>query len=389
MLALGAALVARGHTVGFETWERWREFVEAAGMAFIPAPEHKVFPTVGEPLAPYEAVAHAVAITRPAVAAFGPAVVVHDVLTLAPALSAELEGIPTATLIPHVHPAPAPDAPPYSLGARLPSRGVGRRLWRAVSGPAAGGLRRGERELDDVRRRLGLPPSGRLFGGLSERLVIVGSFPQLEYPRDWRPHEHVVGPLLWEPPAADVGLPPGDAPLVVVAPSTAQDPGHRLLRAALAGLGSLPVRVLATWNRRPLDRPVHVPANTRLVEWISYSRTMPPADIVVSHGGAGTLARSLAAGCVPVVVPAAGDQNENAARVDWAGVGIRLPWRFLSPATLRWTVARALAEPGLRDRASALGRWAAEHDGTERAADLVEELAGVSPRSTAARAGTR
>src|SRR3954452_22277663 len=186
MLALGSRLAVRGHTVGFETWERWREFVEAAGMAFIAAPEHKVFPTVGEPLAPYEAVAHAVAVTRPAVAAFGPEVVVHDVLTLAPALSAELEGIPTATLIPHVHPAPAPGAAPYSLGARLPSRGVGRRLWAARSGPAAAGLRRGERELDDVRRRLGLPPSGRLFGGMSERLVIVGSFPQLEYPRDWR-----------------------------------------------------------------------------------------------------------------------------------------------------------------------------------------------------------
>jgi UDP:flavonoid glycosyltransferase YjiC (YdhE family) len=385
MLALGSRLVARGHTVALETWERWRGYVEAAGMEFLPAPEHKVFPTAGEPLAPYEAVVHAVAVTRPAVAAFGPDVVVHDVLTLAPALSAELEGIHTATLIPHVHPAPAPAAPPYSLGARLPSRAAGRWLWRALSGPAEGGLRRGERELDDVRRRLGLAPAERFFAGMSERLVIVGSFPQLEYPRDWRPHEHVVGPLLWEPPADDVGLPPGDAPLVVVAPSTAQDPGHRLLRAALAGLGSLPVRVLATWNRRPLAGPARVAANTRLVEWIPYSRTMPPAEIVVSHGGAGTLARSLAAGCVPVVVPAAGDQNENAARVDWAGVGVRLPWRVLSPATLRWTVARALAEPGLADRAATIGRWAAEHDGAARAADLVEALAAerVSSRSTA------
>ena len=29
MLALGAALVGRGHEVSFETWRRWREHVEA------------------------------------------------------------------------------------------------------------------------------------------------------------------------------------------------------------------------------------------------------------------------------------------------------------------------------------------------------------------------
>ena len=41
---------------------------------------------------------------------------------------------------------------------------------------------------------------------------------------------------MWEPPCAEVQPPPGDAPLVLVAPSTAQDPEHRLLQAVLAGL---------------------------------------------------------------------------------------------------------------------------------------------------------
>ena len=37
--------------------------------------------------------------------------------------------------------------------------------------------------------------------------------------------------------------------------------------------------------------------------------------------------------------------GENAARADWAGVGVRLPWRFLTPATLRLAVRRALEHP--------------------------------------------
>src|ERR1700759_2047104 len=120
MLALGAALVGRGHEVTFETWERWRGDVQAAGMRFVAAPEFPVFPTRERPLSPYEAVVAAVAQTRPAVAACAPDVVVHDILTLAPALSGELEGVPVATLIPHVYPVGVSGFPPYAFGARMP-----------------------------------------------------------------------------------------------------------------------------------------------------------------------------------------------------------------------------------------------------------------------------
>ena len=41
-----------------------------------------------------------------------PDVVVHDILTLAPALSGEILGLPVATLVPHVDPRTAPGAPP-------------------------------------------------------------------------------------------------------------------------------------------------------------------------------------------------------------------------------------------------------------------------------------
>ena len=55
VLALGAELVARGHDVGIETWQKWREPAEAAGMTFSAAPEYQVFPTRERPLKPYEA----------------------------------------------------------------------------------------------------------------------------------------------------------------------------------------------------------------------------------------------------------------------------------------------------------------------------------------------
>ena len=165
-------------------------------------------------------------------------------------------------------------------------------------------------------------------------------------------------------------------PLVLVAPSTAQDPEHTLLRSALEGLADAPVRVLATWNRRLPPVPLPVPDNARVVDWVSYSRTMPHCDVVVCHAGHGTLARALACGCAVVAAPAIGDMNENAARLDWSGAGVRVPRRFVSPRPIRLAVERALGEPSIRARARELGAWSEGHDAGETAARLVEQLAG-------------
>ncbi len=375
MLALGSRLVERGHEVTLETWRRWREHVEAAGMRFVAAPEYPVFPTQERPLQPYEAVVRAAEMTRRSLVEARPDVVVHDILTLAPALAAELEDLPVATLIPHVYPVGQSGFPPYALGARMPRTRLASRLWRVFDRPVATGLRQGRAELNETRSKLGLPPVTRFHGGLSQELCLVGTFPQLEYPRSWPESVRVVGPLMWEPPYHDVEAPPGSDPLVLVAPSTAQDPEHSLLRATLEGLGSERVRLLATWNRKPLPVPVKVAANTRLVEWISYSRTMPRCAVVICHAGHGTMVRALASGVPVLAVPHAGDMAENAARADWAGVGLRLPWRLLAPQTLRLVVRRALADPSLRQHAAGLARWAEKNDGAGLAADLVQDLA--------------
>ena len=378
MLALGRALRARGHDVTLQTWERWRVDAEREGLTFSPAPEYHVFPTQERPMKPLEAVVRATGETRPLVREAAPDVVVADILTLAPALAAELEGVPVATLVPHVDPRFEPGWPPYSIGARLPRSRLGRAGWRVFDPLVGRGLDLGRRELDETRRRLGLAPGGRRFGGVSEQLVLVATFPQLEYPRRVEPPgTHVVGPLLWEPEFGEVEPPPGEGPLVLVAPSTAQDAKHRLLRAAVDGLASLDgARVLATWNRRVPDPPLGVAgANTRLVEWVSYARTMPRCDVVICHGGHGTVVRALASGCAVVVAPAAGDQNENAARVDWAGVGVRIPRRLVSAASVRLAVERALADEAMRARARDLGAWLDSHDPGARAAELVEGLA--------------
>ncbi len=382
MIALGRSLAARGHDVTLQTWERWREPVEAEGLTFTPAPEYSAFPISEQPLDFYEAVVYTTRDTVALVRDLQPDVVVHDILTLGPALAGELAGVPRATLIPHVHPDTESGFPIYSFGALLPRTRLGRAFWHRAHLPVRRGLESGRLALNRTRERVGLPPLAHPHGGTSRDLALVATFPQLEYPRSWPSHVHVVGPLLWEPPAEEIPLPTTgsasgarDAPLVLVAPSTSQDPDHRLLHAALRGLADAPVRVLATWNRRLPSRPLSVPDNAKVVDWVSYARTMPHCDVVVCHAGHGTLVRALASGCPVVACPVAGDMNENAARLAWAGAGVRLPRRFISPRPIRHAVERALGEPSIRARARELAAWAAAHDAGAAAAVLVERLA--------------
>jgi UDP:flavonoid glycosyltransferase YjiC (YdhE family) len=362
--------------VCIETWERWREDCEREGMSFSPAPIYEVWPEGGSALKPYQAAVRASEQSAALIREFDPDAVVADILTVASSLAAQKEGRPWATLVPHVLPIAEPGFPPYSIGARYPRTRVGGRLWQLFDPLVGKGIEAGRVELNGARSRVGLPPLDHEHGGISRELTIVATFPHLEYPRHhWDPAMQVTGPLMWERPYGDVELPPGDDPLVLIAPSTAQDRDQRMLTAAVEGLADEPVRVLATYNRRPPPKPTDVPPNTRLVEWVSYARTMPLCDAVVCHAGHGTLVRSLASGVPVVACPAAGDMAENSARVAWAGAGVSLPRRLVSPRGVRLAVRRVLGEPSYAVRARELREWSELHDGAANAADHVEALA--------------
>ena len=249
------------------------------------------------------------------------------------------------------------------------ARGSARLLWRQTDRMVAVGLEQGRSEYNDCRARLGLAPLPYTHTGLSRSLTMVGTLPQLEYPRVWPSWLRVVGPLMWEPGGPAVDPPPGEGPVVLVAPSTSQDPSNSLLRAALDGLADEPVRVIAI-----AAEGVTAPANAVLVPWMSYARTMPRCDLVVTHGGHGTLARALASGCPVVVCPAGGDMAENAARVDWAGLGVRLAPRFCTPWGVRLAVRRALRTPSLWERAAEVAEWAFANPGPATAAAQLEGL---------------
>src|SRR6266566_4565941 len=119
-IALARELAGRGHDVLVETWERWREAVEAEGLGFTGAQEYTVYPPPGPDTPDGQTAAAAARALARLMEGFRPDLVVSDILTLAPTLAAEVAGVAHATLIPHVYPVQQPGMPMYSLGLRPP-----------------------------------------------------------------------------------------------------------------------------------------------------------------------------------------------------------------------------------------------------------------------------
>jgi MGT family glycosyltransferase len=383
-IALGRALSGRGHEVTIETWKERQAAVEGAGLGFAAAEEYRMFPPPDADWAEGTHAAEAARALLPLLEEMRPHAVVSDILTLAPALAAEAAGIPLATLIPHIYPVVEPGLPFFAIGLQPPRTPLGRRIWREGQRALEIGLEHGRKDLNRQRERLGLPPTERFHGGISPDLALVGTFPQLEYPRRWPAGVEVTGPMTFEMPHPEIELPPGDDPLVLIAPSTAHDSHNHLVRTGLKALSSEPVRIVATTNRVMPQSPIEVPDNAVLVDWLSYSQLMPAASLVISHGGHGTVARALAAGTPVLISPFIGDMSETAMRVDWTKVGLSLPWRLCHPSPLRWATQHILGDPSFARRAGEFASWARDHDGAERGAELVERLASTKTANSSA-----
>ena len=106
-----------------------------------------------------------------------------------------------------------------------------------------------------------------------------------------------------------------------------------------------------------------VPAHVRVEPWVDQHRVVERADLVVCHGGSGTVLGALAAGKPLVVVPSFADQFENGRRIAAAGAGVvveetgraigaaRTPLGEQDAPRIERAITTVLGEPSYRRRA--------------------------------------
>lgn len=120
---------------------------------------------------------------------------------------------------------------------------------------------------------------------------------------------------------------------------------HAPWAAILEGLADVDVDVVATVGGR-LDPATLGPlaANIRVERYVPQSFILDRAEVVVSHGGAGTLIGAATTGKVQLCVPIAADQWENADSLSAANAGVVLEPDERDVDTIRQSVQDLLAD---------------------------------------------
>jgi UDP:flavonoid glycosyltransferase YjiC (YdhE family) len=101
-------------------------------------------------------------------------------------------------------------------------------------------------------------------------------------------------------------------------------------------------------------------------------------DVVVNHGGSGSVIGALAHGVPMFVLPIGADQALNAGRCEALGVGIALDAVDATPEAVAAAVSTLLGEPSYRVAAARIRDEFAALPGPEAVVPLLEELAGRS-----------
>jgi UDP:flavonoid glycosyltransferase YjiC (YdhE family) len=239
--------------------------------------------------------------------------------------------------------------------------------------------------LNRVRAGLGLSPVRRVFRWWLSPDLVIGLFPGwYAAPQpDWPPQIRLAGFSRFDG-ALDGALPalPEDVrtfceagpPPIAFTLGTGMTHAAGFFRKAVAACDSLGARGLLL-TKYPHVVPPRLPPRVRHCAFAPFRELLPLCAAIVHHGGVGTTAAALDAGCPQLVLPLAWDQPDNAARVARLGGGLTLGPRHRSSGHMSRALAR-LTTPDFRDRCRAMASRAAGEDGLERAAAMVEQLPG-------------
>jgi UDP:flavonoid glycosyltransferase YjiC (YdhE family) len=177
-------------------------------------------------------------------------------------------------------------------------------------------------------------------------------------------------PWLDEPPE-------GRARVAVTLGTVAPERRAALLGVILEALAPLDAEIVVALGpglepRAFLPRP----ANVRVVSFVPMARLMPACDLVVCHGGSGTVLAALAAGRPLVILPMAADQPQNAAACRNAGAAVVIDRDARTPHAIRGIVADALDNRDLARAAERVRREIAVMPPPEAVVRRLEHVAG-------------
>ncbi|MDH6108714.1 UDP:flavonoid glycosyltransferase YjiC (YdhE family) [Kitasatospora sp. MAP12-15] len=237
---------------------------------------------------------------------------------------------------------------------------------------AAGGFLRKEvvaEPLHELRSAYGLPPDPEL--AMLDRHLVLSPFPpSFRNPRFPLPARTFS--------FRQTAISPADAtprtPTVYFTLGTVNNTTD-LFSKVMAGLRELPVNVVVTVGERVDPAELGpLPDHVRVEQFVPQELLLPQCDLVVSHGGSGSLMGALAHGLPSVLLPLGADQPYNAQRCVELGIAQVLDPVTVTSEEVRMTVSAVLADGAYRRAAERVREEINALPGAEQTIPLLEGL---------------
>lgn len=284
---------------------------------------------------------------------------------------------------------PTEGFPPLGPGLMPATNDAERALHAEIAEATIAGIDRWLPGFNAARATLGLAPLKSIFDQhrVSSATLLATSRAFDFVPEVLPPHLAYVGPQLGEPAWAKPWhspFAPGDArPLALVAFSTTFQNHAGVVQRVVDAIGGLAMKAVVTLGSSLRPGEIRPADNVALVESAPHGAILREASLVVTHGGHGTVMKSLAAQRPMLIIPHGRDQNDNAVRVTARGAGLSLPLEA-DTATIRAALARLLTEPAFAEAARDLGARVAQEAAESPVAATLEALAMPAPIRCAA-----
>ncbi|MEO7190456.1 MAG: glycosyltransferase [Vicinamibacterales bacterium] len=163
----------------------------------------------------------------------------------------------------------------------------------------------------------------------------------------------------------------GDAPIVFTLGSSAVGAPGRFYEESLDAVTRLRRRAVLLVGRRSTVGLQPTSSNVCMAEYAPHAPLFARAAAIVHHGGVGTTAQALRAGCPMLVVPHAHDQPDNAFRVSRLGVAATLPASRYTGRQAAASIAALLSDPRVLSRSAGIARELAAEDGPGAACQAI------------------
>ena len=192
-------------------------------------------------------------------------------------------------------PTPPPSDPAFPAPRHWFDRARDRLVWAVQHATGRSTVKR----LNVLRGEVGAAPV-KTVSDLYQRsdVLLYRTAEPFEYPRrDWPANVRAIGPGLWAPPGEEpewlADLP---HPRTLVTVSTEFQDDGRIVRTALAALQDQPGSVIVTTAALDPDDFATSSERVHISRTLPHAVVIPEMDLVITHGGMGTVQRSLAAG---------------------------------------------------------------------------------------------